>query len=404
MKVAIIDTEISGSMIGGAQTFLPELLTGLNGKGHEVHFVTSDEPNMKVLPKLRQSGAALYTDIWDTRSIVNDKVPVFADWLRGLDPDVFVVSTTPDMGWVLLPLLAASTATIAIAHSNFDAYYLPLEYYRDFVTRAVGVSHEICENFRIRCGIAPERIDWIPYGITLRPDRPEDLSSPAVPIKLVYVGRLYEEHKRVSDLCKVVAELERRGTDYSLKIIGEGPVMPTMQEEMSKEIAGGRVTFLGWLGNAELLENLRESEVSLLVSDSEGFPIALVEAMAYGCAPVVTDIKSGTEQLVEDGVNGFVVPVGDAAALADRISILAADRGRLIEFRRRAWETGQQYSVERMVDAYEMCFERAVADARANPRRPDPDFPLMPSCRSKYPLWMRRLKAGAKRLVTNQHE
>ncbi|MBK7706926.1 MAG: glycosyltransferase [Acidobacteria bacterium] len=115
--------------------------------------------------------------------------------------------------------------------------------------------------------------------------------------------------------------------------------------------------------------------------------------MANGCAPVVTDIKSGNKQLVTNGVNGFVVPVGDIEAFADKIQVLANDRERLLEFRKRAWETGRQYSVERMVESYERCFEQAIEDARANPRRPDPDFPLMESCRSKYPVWLRRIKA-----------
>ena len=72
----------------------------------------------------------------------------------------------------------------------------------------------------------------------------------------------------------------------------------------------------------------------------------------------------------------------------------------LLRMRRRAWETGKQYSIERMVDAYEACFQRAIEDTKAFPRTPDPDFPLMESCRSKYPLWLRRLKAKAKSLTT----
>jgi hypothetical protein len=49
-----------------------------------------------------------------------------------------------------------------------------------------------------------------------------------------------------------------------------------------------------------------------------------------------------------------------------------------------------------MVESYEQAFARAIEDARTNPRTPDPAFPLMESCRSKYPLWLRRLKAKAR--------
>ena len=90
--------------------------------------------------------------------------------------------------------------------------------------------------------------------------------------------------------------------------------------------------------------------------------------------------------------------VGDVDAFVDRIRSIADDRERLGTMRNAAWETGREYSVDRMVDNYVECFERAIEDARANPRVPDPSFPLMESCRSKYPLWLRRIKA---RLVSS---
>jgi hypothetical protein len=97
--------------------------------------------------------------------------------------------------------------------------------------------------------------------------------------------------------------------------------------------------------------------------------------------------------LVEDGVNGYIVPIGGVPEFVDRIRLLAEDRERLGRMRFAAWETGREYSIDRMVGSYVSCFERAIEDVRSNPRIPDPDFPLMESCRSKYPLWMRRLKA-----------
>ena len=124
-------------------------------------------------------------------------------------------------------------------------------------------------------------------------------------------------------------------------IIGDGPSMAKLNQELAEEIRTGNVSLTGWLKSAELLINLQTSEVSLLVSDSEGFCIALVEAMANGCCPVVTDIRSGNKQLVRDGENGFVVPVGDVEAFVEKIAYLANDRAKLLEFRQKAWETGK---------------------------------------------------------------
>ncbi|MEP6848816.1 MAG: glycosyltransferase family 4 protein, partial [Acidobacteriota bacterium] len=264
-------------------------------------------------------------------------------------------------------------------------------HYERFLTRAVGVSEEICERYRDDCGIAADRVEWIPYGVETNECAPDDRS--VRPLRLIYVGRLDEEQKRTSDLIKVVRRLSENGVDFQLSIVGDGEEMPAVKEGLAAEIALGRVTLFGWLDSSEVIEKLRAAEIFLLTSAYEGFCISLTESMANGCAPLVTDIKSGNKQLVRNGENGFVVPIGDVAAFVEKISYLDANRDKLLEFRQKAWETGREYSVERMVAAYERCFEAAAEDAKVNPRTPDPGFPLMESCRSRYPLWLRRIKA-----------
>jgi glycosyltransferase involved in cell wall biosynthesis len=394
MRIVIVDTEMSGDLIGGAQLFLPGLMKGLIERGHDVHCVARGEINERVRGKIEATGVKIHWDIWARSMLVDDADSIFAEWINKVGPDVFLISTSADMGWVVLPMLDSSIATICIGHSNSDGYYLPAGHYRKFLTGAVGVSEEICLQYREKCSIRPEYTQWIPYGVTPSSEEPKDEGNDAA-LRLVYVGRLAEPDKKVSDLIRIVERLRSSRIAYSLKVIGDGPMMPAFQSELNAEIAAGTLEMLGWVDNAVLLEHLRSSDVSLLVSESEGFCIALVEAMANGCCPIVTDIDSGNKQLVENGVNGFVVPVGDVGGFVDKIELLAADRGRLTEMRKAAWYTGRQYGIDRMVEDYLSCFERAVEDARANPRTPDPNFPLMESCRSKYPLWLRRLKAKA---------
>jgi len=391
MKIVLIDTESSAELIGGAQLFLPGLISGLIRHGQDVHLITKGIPNLKVLPKLVACGVRLYTDIWNSDDIVDDAAPILANWLNAIKPDVFIISTSADLGWVVLPLLDPGIATLTIGHNDSPTYYEPARHYREFLTRAIGVSDEICENYASASGIPRDRVNWIPYGVRTSDAVPSDTGGTT--LKMVYVGRVEEAQKRVSDIVAVVKRLSADDVDFRLQVVGDGESMPMVRQELASEIAAGRVVLHGWLDGERVINIVRESEVFVLASGFEGFCIALVEAMANGCAPVVTDIKSGNKQLVTDGVNGFVVPIGDIGAFTDKIKVLAADRGKLLEFRKRAWETGRQYSVERMVEAYERCFEQAIEYARAHPRQPDPDFPLMESCRSRYPLWVRRIKA-----------
>lgn len=253
-----------------------------------------------------------------------------------------------------------------------------------------------------------EGVAWIPYGVEtlstfdLMPlSREADRPNGDAPIKLAYVGRFENTHKRIADVVAIARRLSSEAIAFEFELVGDGGEMPYVREHLGDLVNAGNVGIWGWLPSEKVIDTLRESEVFVLASSVEGFCIALIEAMANGCCPVVTDIESGNKQLVDNGVNGFVVPVGDVGAFVDTIKFLAANRERLSEMRVKAWETGRQYSVERMVENYERCFERAIEDARANPRIPDPEFPLMESCRSKYPLWMRRIKARAKALVSN---
>ncbi len=83
-----------------------------------------------------------------------------------------------------------------------------------------------------------------------------------------------------------------------------------------------------WLDRAERDDLLRRAQLLMLPSSHEGLPMAVLEAMAFGVAPLVTPVGALPE-LVHDGVNGTMVPVGDPAALALALeSLLVDDEGR----------------------------------------------------------------------------
>src|SRR5256884_4947338 len=91
-----------------------------------------------------------------------------------------------------------------------------------------------------------------------------------------------------------------------------------------------RIKMLDFLEHDEALAALRETDVFLQISSSEGFPNALLEAMAVGCAAIVTPVGAVPEIVGADGECAFVIPVGDAALLAERIQRLARERALLL--------------------------------------------------------------------------
>jgi len=367
------------------------LLRGLKARGHDVHFVSTDTPNPAISDKIASTGVTMHKRIWDNSAPVDDSTPIAASWFNDLAADVHLISASGDIGWTVLPLLDPRIATLTIGHNDQETFYSPVRHYKEFLTRAIGVSDEICRKYVDECGMPAERVEWIPYGVATSDDEP--VTAAGGPLKLVYVGRFENTQKRISDVIKIAQKLDESGIDFTFDLVGDGEEMPAVRSELSTQIESGRVRVHGWLDSPQVIEIMRSSEVFILASAYEGFCISLTEAMANGCTPVVSDIRSGNKQLVADGENGYIVPIGDVDAFVAKIRLLADDRERLGTMRAAAWKTGREYSIDRMVDNYVSCFERAIEDARSNPRTPDPAFPLMESCRSKYPLWLRRLKA-----------
>ncbi len=95
----------------------------------------------------------------------------------------------------------------------------------------------------------------------------------------------------------------------------------------------GRATWLGWLDADAKARALREADIFLMPSTSEGLPVALLEAMAYG-KPIVATRVGGIPDVLADGTEGLLVPPGDVAALADAVGTLVGDPDR-------AWALGR---------------------------------------------------------------
>lgn len=100
-------------------------------------------------------------------------------------------------------------------------------------------------------------------------------------------------------------------TAPGVSIFGTGPE----RARLEAEAAGSSVEFLGFAPPAEVAESLQRAALYVSCAASDGTSVSLLEAMACGAYPVVTDI-AGNRRWVEDGVNGRLVPVGDADALA----------------------------------------------------------------------------------------
>lgn len=137
---------------------------------------------------------------------------------------------------------------------------------------------------------------------------------------LVFIGRLAPE-KGVFLLLAALANLRSEGMDLQLRVVGDGPMRMDLEREVSARGLRSSVLFLGIQSQNRVAEILRESDVLVAPSFAEGLPVVLMEAFASEVSVVATRV-GGIAELVEDGVNGFLVEAGDQISLELKIKTL----------------------------------------------------------------------------------
>ncbi|ACK73634.1 glycosyl transferase group 1 [Gloeothece citriformis PCC 7424] len=141
--------------------------------------------------------------------------------------------------------------------------------------------------------------------------------------RLLYVGRLAVE-KGLPILLEALATLKSYHQDMLLIVVGDGSDRPKLESLTQNLGLSNNVKFVGYQSQGEVRNYLQQTDIFILPSFAEGLPVSLMEALAAG-VPVVTTQIAGVSELVEDGVNGYLVPPGDSTLLAKRIDLLLKD-------------------------------------------------------------------------------
>jgi colanic acid/amylovoran biosynthesis glycosyltransferase len=142
-------------------------------------------------------------------------------------------------------------------------------------------------------------------------------------LRLVFVGRLAPV-KAQHILVETVALLSARGRKVLLDIVGEGPNRPVLEKLIEERGMAAQVQLCGACNHDKVSDFYRNSDVFVLASFAEGIPVVLMEAMAMQLPCVATRI-TGIPELIDDGMDGLLVPPADPAALADAVERLMDD-------------------------------------------------------------------------------
>jgi glycosyltransferase involved in cell wall biosynthesis len=184
-------------------------------------------------------------------------------------------------------------------------------------------------------------------------------------LRLIYTGRLVQYQKRILDFVELAEALDRAQVPYEITLVGTFNAHDGTEEEFLRAAAAhledGRIKLPGRMQRAEILKTLTSQDLFVLLSDFEGLPLALGEAMARGCVPVTAAMPSGIPEVIASGENGYIVEGRDYDEWAALLKGLWMDPDAQAALSRNARRTiSEGFTVERIGGQFDELF-RTVA-------------------------------------------
>ena len=323
------------------------------------------------------------TEIWDRsgtfRGGWHGAWPLWRWWLdRVLARPAHLVVDSPNVADCLAAAPLADVPTTYVVHNSHvsrtrDAPYGRLTGWRSFtIIRAhrfdavVFLTHPQHDHIELLFG--PQDNGYVvPHGIEPATDDPKRKRPAGHGIVMANL----EPRKRISHAVRAVAAASRSAPTVDLTIYGRGPDHDALLAEIEEHHAPARLE--GY--TSDPAGAFADSSYMLLTSTHEGFGLVLVEAMASGCLPIAYDIEYGPADIVDHGVDGFLVPRGDEEALATQVAEVAkTSRRRLRRMRKAARRRAADFLPSAVLPLWGPILEAAAEQARARAGRAEPSL------------------------------
>jgi glycosyltransferase involved in cell wall biosynthesis len=368
-------------MLTGVGRHVTDLIKNMTARGHELHLLHSiarcDDAYLKELEELPGFQHRAFPM---RRELHWSDVPVLialARYIRTFGPfDVIHGHSSKGGGYTrLLSLVLPGTclysphAFVTMApHLNRleRAAYTTIEVGLSYVTDAVVCcSHEEVAHAE-SLGMRGDRLRLIPNAIapfdaSAVPGLRERLGLPTDTVVIGFVGRL-DEQKAPRVLVEAAAQVLAGGHDVHVVMVGAGPLRAELE---ALTHTCGIARRFSWLGSTPSRVWISGFDVLAMPSLYEGFSYVLMEGLSAGVPIVCTPVGGVREVGFTDGVHGFIVPIGDSRALADRLGRLIADPNLRQAMGRRARDRSACLSLDTWIDRLEATYRRPVPAAGA---------------------------------------
>lgn len=207
-------------------------------------------------------------------------------------------------------------------------------------SKSVADFYGSCVKERIKIIPNPINISNIPVAVEERK-----------PARIVAVGRLDGQKNFMLLINAFKTALDRLDTETTLTIYGEGKYWKELDDKVSELKLQNKVFLPGACKN--IFDQIKDAALFVMSSDYEGFPNALLEAMAVGLPVISTDFPTGVARELIDADNGIIVPVGDTQAMAKAIVSIMTDKDLRISIRKNNRIKARAYDIKDIVELWE---------------------------------------------------
>lgn len=278
-----------------------------HGLNVRVRLMTWDAPEQGVVLKsLRDQGFDVACQRFsDTESNIRWHLSNLND----SPPDIFVPNLVTPALYAARWARAAGIPTVGILHSD-DRFYSAVQQEFVFGRSEFALSSIVCVSGELERQVrerqpANTRTVRVPYGVPTPDGTARKIQGR---LRIGYVGRLAEEQKRISEVARAFCRVTQQLEGVEATIYGDGPDRQSVVDILANEGGSAKVTLAGPIPSDQIQRRLvDECDTVVLLSDYEGLPISLLEAMACGLVPVCLNIRSGIPELIDHGVTGLLV-------------------------------------------------------------------------------------------------
>ncbi|MGI9531789.1 N-acetyl-alpha-D-glucosaminyl L-malate synthase BshA [Lutimonas sp.] len=362
---------------GGSGVVATELGISLAQKGHQVHFITSHQPvklnflshnlhfhevfvesyplfhyqpyNLALSSKLVESVEKYHLDVLHVHYAIPHAYAAYMakQMLKDIGIDIPIVTT-----------LHGTDITLVGSH---PVYKPAVEFSINHSDAVTTVSNSLKEdtlrlfNIRKNIEVIYNFIDFEKQAKWSNEECMRDtLANPDEKI-LAHVSNL-RPVKRVLDVIRIFHRVQKE-IPSKLILVGDGPDKEKA-DLLAKELGvKDKILFLG--KSDEIRKILCLTDLFLLPSETESFGLAALEAMAAH-TPVISSNTGGLSEVNFNGVTGFLSEVGDVDDMAKNAIYLLSDASRLEQFKKQAFDSAHQFSIESILPKYEQMYERVI--------------------------------------------